>query len=80
MPLQKTDLDSPPMRCPENTQQIHRTPTSKCDPNKTAQELYWNQTSAQKPLCKLAAYYEYDETLCNKSKRKIQTQFSIFKR
>ena len=36
MPLQKTNLDSPTMRCTENTQKIHRTPTPKCDPNKTA--------------------------------------------
>ena len=36
MPLQKTNSDSPTTSCPENTQQIPRTPTPKCDPNKTA--------------------------------------------
>ena len=36
MPLQKTNVASSTMRCLENTKQIDRTPTPKCDPNKTA--------------------------------------------
>ena len=40
MPLKKTNTGSPTKRYPENTQQIHRTPTPKCDPNRTAEQLY----------------------------------------
>ena len=36
IPLQTTNLGSPIMKCPENTEQIHKTPTPKCEPNKTA--------------------------------------------
>ena len=36
MPLQETNLGSPTMGCSEDTEQIHRTLTLKCDPNKTA--------------------------------------------
>ena len=35
MPLQKTNLGSSTMRCPENTEQIHRKPMPKYDPNIT---------------------------------------------
>ena len=34
MPLQKTNLGSRTIRCPEDREQIHRTPTPKCDPTK----------------------------------------------
>ena len=40
MPLQKTNLGAPTKRCPVKTEQIHRTPTPKCDPNKAARKLY----------------------------------------
>ena len=34
MPLQKANLGAPTKRCPENMEQIHRTPTSKYKPSK----------------------------------------------
>ena len=56
MPLQKSILGPPTKRWHENTQQIHRTPTPNCEPDKTAEQLHWNHTSAGKPLRKLVAY------------------------
>ena len=46
-------------RCSENMQQIYRrTSISKCDFNKVAKQLYWNQTSAWVLSCKFAAYFQ----------------------
>ena len=46
-------------RCPENMQQIYkRTPMPKCDFNKVALQLYWNQTSACVFSCKVASCFQ----------------------
>ena len=45
-------------RCPENMQQIYRTPMPKCNFNKVALQLYQNHTSAWMFSCKFAAYFQ----------------------
>ena len=46
-------------RCPENMQQIYgRTLIPKCDFNKIAKQLYWNQTSSWVFACKFAVYFQ----------------------
>ena len=46
-------------RSSENMQQTcRRTPTTKCDFNKVAKQLYWNRTFAWVFSCKFAAYFQ----------------------
>ena len=46
-------------RCSENMQQLYRTaPMPKCDFNKVAKQLHWNQTLAWVFSCKFAAYFQ----------------------